>query len=92
MVFGAGRLDVWLPMVSYANLDVVTGGGVVLGVVVGSGVGVGVAARVFSIIKEAAKVRLIISAVKSMLFFNSTLCVFMFLLHPPSDLKRERLH
>jgi hypothetical protein len=64
-------------------LDVVTGGGVVLGVVVGSGVGVGVAARVFSIIKEVAKVRLIISAVKSMLFFNSIHCVFMFILHPP---------
>ncbi len=83
MVFGAGRLDVWLPLASYANLDVVTGGGVGLGVVVGSGVGAGVAARVFSIIKEAAKVRLIISAARSMLFFNSAFCVVMFLLHPP---------
>jgi hypothetical protein len=60
----------------------VTVEGVVLGVVVCSGVVGGVPARVFSIIKEAAKVRLT-NAVKSMLFFNSTHCVFMFLLNPP---------
>ena len=42
MVFGAGRLDVWLPLASYANLDVVTGRGVCVGVGVGIGVGFGV--------------------------------------------------
>ena len=83
MVFGDGRLDVWLPLVSYANLAVVAGGRVGLGIVVDSGVGAGVAAIVFSIIKEAAKARPIISEARSMLFFNCTLCILMFLLHPP---------
>jgi len=64
-------------------LDVVTGGRVGLGIAVDSGVGAGVAAIVFSIIKEAAKVRPIISKARSMPFFNCTLCILMFLLHPP---------
>jgi hypothetical protein len=50
---------------------------------VGSDVGAGVAAWVFSVVKEASKIRAITSTAKSMLLFSSALLFVMFLLHPP---------
>jgi hypothetical protein len=64
-------------------LDVASGGREGLEVAVDSGPGAGVAARMFSTIKEAPRIRVITSTAKSMLFFNSTLFFVMFLLHPP---------
>lgn len=82
-MFGACKLEYSSPVASYANLDVVISGWVGSGVVVGSDVGAGVAARAFSIIEEATKVKLITSTMRIMPLFNSTLCVVKFLSHLP---------